>query len=68
MNSKTGMADWSETMVLRDKILFAQKLSNLLLSETSVGWQLENRGRIKKVLKKASQNNLEISFFLLKPF
>ena len=54
-------------MVLQDKNLFAQKLSNLLLSETSIGRQLENHGRIKKVLKKASQNNPKVYLFLLKP-
>ena len=54
-------------MVLRDKNLFAQKLSNLLLSETSIGGQLENHGRIKKILKKTSQNFLKVSLFLLKP-
>ena len=54
-------------MVLQDKNLFAQQLSNLLLSETSIGRQLENHGRIKKVLKKTSQNNLKVFLFLLKP-
>ena len=67
MTSETNMTDWSETMVLRDKNLFAQKLSNLLLSETSIGGQLENHGRIKKILKKTSQNFLKVSLFLLKP-
>ena len=67
MTSKTNMADWREAMVLRDKNLFTQKLHNLLLSETSLGGQLENHGRIKKVLKKTSQNNLKLSLFLLKP-
>ena len=44
-----------------------QKLSNLLLSETSIGEQFDNKGRIKKILKIASQNNLKVSFLLLKP-
>ena len=35
-------------MDLRDKDLLARKLSNLLLSETAIGGQLENHGRIKK--------------------
>ena len=37
-------------MVLRDKNLCTQKLSNLLLNETAMGGQLESHGRIKKVL------------------
>ena len=52
---------------LRDKNLFAQKLSYLLLSETSIIGQLENHGRIKKVLIETSQNFLNVSLFLLKP-
>ena len=70
MTSKTNMADWSEAIILRDKCLFAQKLSNLLLSKTSIGGQLENHRRIKKVLKETSQNNpkeIKTTLFLLKP-
>ena len=52
MTSQKNMMDWSETMALRDKNLFTEKLNNLLLSETFIGGQLENHGRIKKVWKK----------------
>ena len=60
------MADWSETIVLRDKNLFALKLSKLLLSETFIGRQLENHVRIEKVFEKTSQNDLKVSLFLSK--
>ena len=60
------MADWSETIALRDKNLFALKLSKLLLSETSIGRQLENHVRIEKVFEKTSQNDLKVSLFLSK--
>ena len=67
MTSKRITAERSETMALRDKNTFTQKLRNLLLSETSIGGQLENRGRIKKVFKKTNEDNLKVSLFLLKP-
>ena len=51
--------------------LLTQKLHNLcsktlLLSKTSIGGQIENHGRIKKILKKTGQNNLKVSLFLLR--
>ena len=51
MTSKTNMAELKKTMSLRDKYLFTQKLRNLLLSETSIGAQLENHGRIMCIPK-----------------
>ena len=67
MASKTRMADWRETMALREKNLLAKKFCNLFLSETSIGGQLENHRHIKKISKKTSQRSLKVSLFLLKP-
>ena len=53
-------------MALRDKKVFAQKLCNLLLSETSVGRQLEKHGRIKKVLKKDKSKQPESLLIFIK--